>query len=105
MYSTMPRTGAIRFSLRPAGSPQDVRVAGDFSKWRPLVMRRLKDGTYVRVVPGIHSAFEYKFVVDGGWITDPDHSHWAMSPAGTLNSVGAPSPRRAAPTHRVDRRS
>jgi hypothetical protein len=32
--------------------------------------------------------FEYKFLVDGEWTTDPDHGSWTLSPIGTLNSLG-----------------
>jgi hypothetical protein len=67
----------------------DVFVAGTFNGWDPG-KTRLKptgDGLYrasVRVPKGKH---EYKFVIDGTWITDPACSQCVSNDLGTLNSV------------------
>jgi len=88
MYSKGRRKGTIRFSVKPQGSPQEVAVAGDFSHWRPLAMRRQMDGTFARTARVAGVTFEYKFLIDGQWQIDPDHSHWAVSPLGSVNSLG-----------------
>lgn len=87
MLSKGQKKGTIKFALKPAGTPKQVSVAGDFSDWKPVAMKKQKDGSYsvtVAVPPGGH---EYKFVIDGQWIVDPDNSRWALNPYGTLNSV------------------
>jgi 1,4-alpha-glucan branching enzyme len=79
--------GRLRFSLRPADGAHEVFVAGDFTEWKPVRMRKQADGcfgTSLRVPPGIH---EYKFLIGQQWITDPDNSEWAGNPYGTMNSV------------------
>ena len=81
------RKGTIRFLLRPGKQARKVQVAGDFTGWKPKTMRRQKGGHYVaivRVAPGDH---QYKFVVDGQWITDPDSHLQTANTYGTLNSV------------------
>jgi len=90
MYERGRRNTTVKFSLRADGAARDVCVTGTFSAWKPLPMRKQKDGLFTRTVPGMNGTFEYKFVVDGSWITDPDHSHWVVSPVGTLNSLGVP---------------
>jgi 1,4-alpha-glucan branching enzyme len=79
--------GRLRFLLRPVGDANEVFVAGDFTDWKPVRMRKQKDGcfqTWLRVSGGMH---EYKFLVGQQWITDPDNSEWARNPYGTMNSV------------------
>lgn len=88
MYEIARKHGMVRFALRPGADSRAVAVAGDFSLWKPIVMKKQKDGTFVGNVPVDHETFEYKFLVDGQWIQDPDHSTWAANAFGTVNSVG-----------------
>jgi 1,4-alpha-glucan branching enzyme len=88
MYNNRNGKKTILFEIRPASHASDVRVAGSFSNWQPVEMKKRKDGKFaceVRVPPG---TFEYKYLVDGKWMTDPDHSRWSLSPMGTINSMG-----------------
>ena len=87
MYQKGTRKGTVKFGIKPTVSAQQVLLAGDFNTWQPMEMKKLKDGRFVAEVPATKAAMEYKFVVDGMWITDPDHSHWARNPYGTMNSV------------------
>jgi hypothetical protein len=65
---------------------REVQVAGSFSGWQPISLETLEWGRWgvrVRIQPGI---YQYKFIVDGAWQTDP------MAPverdgAGNMNSV------------------
>ena len=64
----------VRFSLEAAGAKQ-VLLAGDFTDWdaKARAMRRASPRartftTSVSLSPG---AYEYKFIVDGQWMTDP----------------------------------
>ncbi|NNF07855.1 MAG: hypothetical protein HKN21_13915, partial [Candidatus Eisenbacteria bacterium] len=65
--------GGIRFVYEGdyAGS---VSVAGDFNGWNGTATPMTKSGDVWSVVvslgPGTH---EYKFVVDGQWVADPDN--------------------------------
>jgi 1,4-alpha-glucan branching enzyme len=79
--------GRLKFSLKPDDGAREVFVAGDFTEWKPVRMRKQEDGSFVmslRVPPGTH---EYKFLIGRQWITDPDNSEWAENPYGTMNSV------------------
>lgn len=87
MYQKGKRMGTIRISLRPAKAARSVQVAGDFTKWQPVDMRHQLDGQYVAEVFARSGVHQYKFLIDGQWITDPDHSSWASNPYGTMNSV------------------
>lgn len=87
MYARGRKKGTVRFALTPDGHAQGVCVAGELNTWVPIPMRRQKNGTYVRVLsvpPGTH---EYKYIVDGRWVVEPDHGVWAMNCYGTMSSV------------------
>jgi 1,4-alpha-glucan branching enzyme len=71
-------------------SPQAtvVAVAGTFNDWDPrrTPLRKRADGkwtTTVRLAPG---RYEYRFVVDGKWISDPN-AQSITNPFGGTNSV------------------
>ncbi len=88
MYGKGRGKQTIRFALKPSNGASKVEVSGDFSDWHPLTMRRQKDGTYVRHVDADRDTVQYKFLIDGQWITDPDHDDTVVNPFGTDNSVG-----------------
>ena len=88
MYGNGRQKGRIRFALKPAHGIGKVAVAGDFNGWKVLAMKKVKDGAFVRNVPVSGDTFEYKFIVDGQWIMDPDLSTWTPNCYGTFNSVG-----------------
>jgi 1,4-alpha-glucan branching enzyme len=62
------------FRLNGFSQAKQVVLTGTFNRWRTdeLVMEKTKDGWELRYIlpPGTH---EYKFIVDGRWITDPDN--------------------------------
>jgi len=64
-----------------------VSAAGTFSDWQPVQMRKQKDGSFVANVPAQPGNHEYKFIIDGEWVVDPDNGAWALNPYGTLNSL------------------
>lgn len=63
--------GGIRFTY--SGSAGSVQLAGSFNSWTGEPMDREADGTWSKVVRLGSGAHEYKFVVDGQWISDPDN--------------------------------
>ncbi len=87
MYENGRRNGTIRFSLGPLEGRHKVEVAGDFSGWKPVPMKRRRDGVYVRNAEVPDGEVEYKFLVDGQWRPDPDHGHWMLNSYGSFNSV------------------
>ncbi len=74
--------------ITPPDGVRKIFLAGDFSGWRLLPMRKQNSGIFVRIVPGPRATFEYKFVPDGQWTTDPDTSRRSRNALGTFNSVG-----------------
>jgi len=89
MVSSGRKKGTTRFSLEAGTTATRVFLAGVFSNWQPQRMRRQKDGTFVLILPLGAGEYEYKFVVDDEWVTDPDNLLHAPNPYGTLNSVAA----------------
>jgi len=83
------KKGTVRFTFRPASDVplKRAEVAGDFSDWQPIRMRKQKDGFFVSVVPLSAGTYEYKFILDGQWAVDPDNNAWALNSYGTLNSI------------------
>lgn len=72
-----------------APDAEQVAVVGTFNNWdaaaRPL--KRDSKGmwrTWMNLAPG---TYEYLFVVDGAWVTDPNCSEQVENPYGAHNSV------------------
>ncbi|HOF18915.1 MAG TPA: isoamylase early set domain-containing protein [Phycisphaerae bacterium] len=81
------KKGSVRFSLQPTKGAAKVFLVGSFNEWQPQAMRKGKDGSFSATVDLPAGVYEYKFVVDGQWSVDPDHSDWSANPFGTMNSV------------------
>ncbi len=66
-----------------------VALCGDFNGWSPstMPMKRDKDGQWVRTVALAPGRYNYKFVVDGQWMPDPQAHESDWNYHGTLNSV------------------
>lgn len=66
----------------------EVYLVGQFNNWDPKADRMSKaKGTFQRrkqLEPGV---YEYKFLVDGEWHTDPAAETQVPNEFGTLNSV------------------
>ncbi|MFH1847839.1 MAG: isoamylase early set domain-containing protein [Candidatus Omnitrophota bacterium] len=79
----------IKFVL-DAPEANEVWLAGDFNNWDYRAMALKKDrrtsrwGANIALKPG---RYEYKFVVDGNWINDPNNANKVVSALGTENSV------------------
>jgi 1,4-alpha-glucan branching enzyme len=68
---------------------KEVYLAGDFNEWSPTATKMALggDGVWrvkINLTPGKH---EYKFVVDGTWVEDPDNPDKVSDPYGGYNSV------------------
>ncbi|MGE5279798.1 MAG: isoamylase early set domain-containing protein [Deltaproteobacteria bacterium] len=66
-----------------------VGVAGDFNRWDPasLTAKRDRKGLWKASVSVPSGTYEYKFVIDGNWITDPKCSRRSVNNFGSENSV------------------
>ena len=87
MISKGRKKDTIRFVFNPDNGEKKVAVAGDFNNWQPETMRRQNQGYFVKSFPLSSGVYEYKFVVDGHWLHDPDHHDHTTNSYGALNSV------------------
>lgn len=72
-----------------APEAKSVMVAGDFTGWElsPKNLKRTKNGSWqmqVNLEPG---RYEYRFIVDGQWVDDPQCAERAPNPFGGCNCV------------------
>ena len=83
----------VTFSLENAEA-KEVFLMGDFNNWRPEKhpMRKDKNGTWKKQVMLSPGNYEYKFLVDGNWITDTKNDHSRRNDYGSFNSVIMVSP-------------
>ena len=86
--SAKKRTPSIEFKLF-APEAQEVFLVGEFNNWDPngYKMRRFKDGTCKKSVQLKPGRYEYRFLVDGQWWTDPENGEKTINPYGSENSV------------------
>ncbi|MCG3179728.1 MAG: hypothetical protein BIFFINMI_02070 [Phycisphaerae bacterium] len=80
------RKGTVRFELAAPAGAKTVELAGDFTQWRPKQMQR-RNGKFVSVQTLAAGSYQYKFLIDGQWITDPDNEVCTPNCYGSLNSV------------------
>ncbi len=78
----------VEFKISAPGANW-VGIAGDFNGWKPdtLTAKKDKTGAWKASVTVPTGTYEYKFVVDGSWITDPTCSRRTVNSFGTENSV------------------
>ena len=74
------------FVLSTATDAKNVCVAGDFSNWTPMPMKKLRGNfqTSVALPPG---KYQYRFIIDGQWRPDPACPESAPNGFGEINSV------------------
>lgn len=79
----------IMFSYYSPGA-KDVYVSGDFNGWKHGATKLIKGGDDVwRVILHLvpNRWYDYKYIVDGDWITDPNNPDLNPDTAGGANSV------------------
>jgi len=72
-----------------AGCPQakEVYLAGQFNQWNPRKrMSKYRDGTFRTKVSLPPGEYQYKFVADGVWVSDPEAERQVVDPFGGVNS-------------------
>ena len=81
------KKGTIRFSIKRSGSTKSVQLAGDFNAWKPVQMRKGQNGVFAMDVPLRPGTYQYRFIIDGQWLADPDNAISVPNPYGGTNSV------------------
>ncbi|HUK82741.1 MAG TPA: protein kinase [Verrucomicrobiae bacterium] len=89
----LPGTRKVEFSIKAPGATQ-VFLAGQFNNWDSTAtpMRKETNGEWIATMqlpPGKH---QYKYVVDGKWIPDPDNPDRVDDDRGGFNSVVTVTP-------------
>lgn len=87
MVKKATRKNSMLFCLQPENNARRVMLAGDFNGWIPAEMLKSKSGLYSTEVALSSGPHQYKFVVDGKWISDPDQNNRVTNSFGTINSV------------------
>ena len=89
MYTAYPNeNGNASFKLRGFTNAKKVIVTGSFNKWNEKLfsMKKNKDGweLTLQIKPG---TYEYRFIVDGRWMEDPNNIHKKRNEYNEFNSV------------------
>ena len=87
MISLGRKKGTMRFALKAEGDIKKVQVAGTFSGWEPVALRKQRSGMFVRNLELPLGKHEYKFISDGRWHHDPDNEDSTCNEHGSLNSL------------------
>jgi chromosome partitioning protein len=86
------REVVIRFRDANAGAGE-VHIAGDFNGWVPdkgvrsLIESEGQTRVWTKVLRLNPGTYQYRYVVDGEWCSDPDNPQSVPGPAGATNSV------------------
>ena len=67
-----------------------MSLAGTFNQWdtkRHPMKDSLSAGIYTLTLMVPKGEHEYKFVINGDWVVDPECRNWVRNDCGTLNSV------------------
>jgi 1,4-alpha-glucan branching enzyme len=74
----MIRKGVV-FAYASERPVNKVYLTGSFNAWRPqdkdYALRQERSGNWTIVVPLDPGVYQYKFVVDGRWVTDPSNTN------------------------------
>lgn len=80
--------GNVEFTLKGRKKAKKVILSGSFNDWneQAIALRQIGDEWKIKLkmAPGI---YEYKFIVDGEWITDPQNSFMVENQHYTFNSI------------------
>jgi len=87
-----PESREVVVRFRDAGAGE-VRIAGDFNGWVPdkgvrsLIESEGQSRVWTKVLRLSPGTYEYRYVVDGEWCSDPENPQSVPGPAGATNSV------------------
>ena len=68
---------------------EKVLLIGDFNNWNNKThqMKKYKSGVWKKMVMLPPGKYEYKFLVDGQWILDPNNDQKCSNCFGSFNNV------------------
>ena len=82
-----PSAKDVTFTVH-AEKGKAVYVAGQFNDWDPTAKKMaFKAGVYTATVKLVPGEYQYKFVIDGAWCTDPENVNAVQNDQGTFNSI------------------
>ncbi len=78
----------VVFSLH-APQAETVLLAGDFNQWHPEKhgLKKGRSGAWEATLMLYPDTYEYKFVVDGKWQTDPVNNRTCQNCFGSRNNL------------------
>jgi len=78
----------VTLSVR-APDAKEVILMGDFNNWNSKrhPMKKTGNGLWNETVILAPGKYEYKFLIDGNWETDPSNDQICLNCFGTLNNV------------------
>jgi len=79
---------AVRFEY-VNGNTRTVQLAGAFNNWRPesMAMTPLSRCKWAKDLSLSPSSYEYRLIVEGQWLADPENRERVPKPFGGRNSV------------------
>lgn len=87
MFKKDSKKGTIQISFTPVHPVNTCQVAGDFNNWQPVEMSRSKAGKFATEVQLPPGTYQYKFILDGQWMADPENNTYVANAYGTINSI------------------
>jgi 1,4-alpha-glucan branching enzyme len=87
---TLKETKEVEVTLElDAPQANEVYASGEFNDWSPTgtPMEKGEDGIWRATLTLKTGTYEYKFVVDGTWMEDPDNPDTVPDPYGGSNSL------------------
>ncbi len=83
-----PTGHVVHFKLTHP-SARHVCIAGTFNNWKAEAgeMAQQRDGTWVKDLTLKPGTYEYRLVVDGKWMPDPQADHTVLNRFGERNSL------------------
>jgi 1,4-alpha-glucan branching enzyme len=83
-----PKKSIHRFEFQH-NEARGVWIAGSFNDWRPdaTPMVALGDGRWVKELTLPPGRYEYRVLVDGNWVDDPNAKETVANPHGGMNAV------------------
>lgn len=83
-----PKNSIHRFEFQH-DEARGVCIAGSFNDWHPdaTPMVALGDGRWMKELTLPAGRYEYRLLVDGNWVDDPNAKETAANPHGGMNAV------------------
>jgi 1,4-alpha-glucan branching enzyme len=79
----------VTFSFKAPQNVHDVKLAGNFTNWErgAIMMTKGKFGEWKAQTELEPGEYEYKFLADGNWLSDPKADKRKFNDLGSENSV------------------